>query len=762
MPTMAGTVRAYALATRTKGRKMHDANQPGPAVGPQVLFGFDADGICTLSTGPGLDMLGLRPGELVGTDLFALYADNPLALRDIRRVLAGEAFTVENDFEGRVLAVYYEPVLVEDGSVAGAIGVTTDVTEQRRIEREALTGRRRSALLADLSAALTREVHDVATLLDVAARALTEALGDAGVIWMRQDGEDHLVPVVVWPTDDSHRRPEPGWPAPGAVSPSGPQLIERGTVMRAPLVARGLLLGVIDVAPSGDVAPFIDDDLALAADVAERCALALDNALLLEDQREAREDLVKFQALADASDDLIAISNESGKVIYTNPRVQESGINVFADDVWLTVAEQIGESMAATIREAVRADDRWSGDLTLVLPDGERVVEVDTFSLFHPETGAALGDAWIARDVTELRRAEAALREANSDLMQFKALVEASPDFIAIAGLDGKVRYVNPGGRALIGMNPQVDVTTTSIPDYLTPAGLDASLNVEQPAVLANGRWEGESTLRHLWGPAVPVAIASFLVHDPETGEPFALATVQRDITERLAAETALRDLADQRQALLTRLVDAQDAERARIAADVHDDPVQALAAVDLRLGLLQRRLREHAPAMLDVLEPVQETVSAATDRLRALLFDLEPPDLHAGLTGAMRRAAGEIFEGSDTRWTVAGELEPDVPNATRAIAYRIAKEALMNTRRHACARHVEVTVTGRRDGLEVTVADDGIGLGHGPARSSPGHRGIFTMRDRAEVAGGSCEISNRSPRGTKVTLWLPGRPRSE
>jgi PAS domain S-box-containing protein len=741
---------------------MHDANQPGPALGPQVLFGFDADGMCTLSTGPGLDMLGLRPGELVGTDLFALYADNPLALRDIRRVLAGEAFTVENDFEDRVLAVYYEPVLAEDGSVVGAIGVTTDVTEQRRIEREALAGRRRSTLLADLSAALTREVHDVAALLDVAARALTEALGDAGVIWMRRDGEDHLVPVAVWPTGDSHRWPEPDWPAPAAMPRSGPELIERGTVVRAPLVARGLLLGVMDVASSGDSAPFTDDDLALVADVAERCALALDNALLLEGQREAREDLVKFQALADASNDLIAISNESGNVIYANPRVRESGISVFEDDVWMTVAEQIGEPMAATIRDAVMTGDRWSGDLTLLLPDGERVVEVDAFSLFHPETAVALGTAWIARDVTELRRTEAALREANSDLMQFKALVEASPDFIAIAGLDGKVRYVNPGGRALIGMDPQVDVATTSIPDYLTPEGLDASLNVEQPAVIANGRWEGESTLRSFRGPAVPVAIASFLMRDPETGEPFALATVQRDITERLAAETALRDLADQRQALLTRLVDAQDVERARIAADVHDDPVQALAAVDLRLGLLQRRLGEHAPEMLDVLEPVQGAVSAATERLRALLFDLEPPDLHAGLTGAMRRAAGEIFEGSDTRWTVAGDLEPDVPDATRAIAYRIAKEALMNTRRHACAQHVEVTVTGRRDGLEVTVADDGIGLGRAPARSSPGHRGIFTMQDRAEVAGGSCEIRNRSPRGTIVTLWLPGSRRSE
>jgi PAS domain S-box-containing protein len=744
----------------------------GPSVGPQVIFGFDAEGICTLSTGPGLRMLGLRSGELVGTDLFALYADEPGALEDIRRALAGETFTVEDDFGGRILAVYYEPLLDEDGSVKGAIGVTTDVTEQRRIEREARVARRHASLLADLSAALTRAVYDVPTLLDVAVRDLAQSLGDVAVIWM-PSATDELVSVAAWSGGGLPPSTELGWQAPSTAAPSGPEVIVvepsdatglggMAAVLRMPLVSRGLLVGVLDIGRSGSSAPFDVDDLTLASDVADRTAHALDNALLLRGQRDARDQLVKFQALADASSDMTAISDADGNVIYVNPRVKDAGVDVVLDDIWLTVAGQVGEAMAASMREKIEATGRWFGDVALSLPQGQMVLQADVVSLVHPETGADLGVAWIARDVTELRTTEAALREANADLMQFKTLVEASPDFIAIAGLDGKVRYVNPGGRDLIGMDRELDVTATSIPDYLTPEGLDASLNVEQPAVVANGHWEGESTLRNYRGPAIPVAIASFLMRDPESGEPFALATVQRDLSDRLAAETALRELADQRQALLTRLVDAQDAERAQIAADVHDDPVQALAAVDLRLGLLRRRLADQAPALLDVLEPVQETVSAATDRLRALLFDLEPPGLQDGLTGAMRRAATEIFEGTETAWEVDGAQEPDVPDTTRAIAYRIAKEALMNVRRHAGARLVEVVVVGRDGGLEVTVADDGVGLGREPVRSTPGHRGIFNMQDRAEVAGGRCEIRNRTPRGTIVTLWLPGPPRDE
>ncbi len=169
--------------------------------------------------------------------------------------------------------------------------------------------------------------------------------------------------------------------------------------------------------------------------------------------------------------------------------------------------------------------------------------------------------------------------------------METSGDFIAMARPDGAVMYVNPAGRRLVGIEDR-DVTAMTIADFLTEEGLTASIEVEQPAVVAQGRWSGQSTLRdHRGGPPIPVAIASFLMREPETGEPFALATVQRDISDRVAAQNELQRLADERQHLLDRLVQAQEDERARIAADVHDDSVQALAAVELRLGLLRRQL---------------------------------------------------------------------------------------------------------------------------------------------------------------------------
>ena len=762
-------------------------SESGPVVGPHVVWSIDSDGVCTLSTGPGLEDLGVRPGELEGQNLFEVYRQDQEAVAHLHRVLGGEQFAVERPFANRILSVSFQPVWSDAGTVTGAFGVTTDVTDQRRLEREALASRRRVAALAELSAALTREILDPEAMFRAAIRAVTDTVGDVGVFWAPDGSGSVLEPRTVWwdnveltsawDTRTATRSVRDHLEATDSLlearlldlTAEGPprpglgvllsELAERFGLhgcLRLPLRARGTLVGVIDLARTSQREDFTDDDIAFAVDVADRCALALDNAHLLDAHRLAREQLVKFQALADASDDLIGISDKDGRLVYVNPRVPEAGIEPAFDDVWRTVAEHAGGQAPAGIAGALASHGRWRGDVSIAAKGGDMVLNADVFVLHHPDNGAELGTAWIAQDVTDHRATEAALRAANTDLRRFKALVEASTDFIAIADLDGTVRYVNPPGRAMIGMPPDVDVTKTTIADYLTPEGLKASLEIEQPAVVAHGHWEGESTLRNLRGDPIPVAIASFLVRDIQTGEPFALATVQRDLSERLAAENALRELAEQRRALLTRLVDAQDSERSRIAADVHDDSVQALAAVDLRLGLLRSQLGVRAPDLLPNIDQLKASVHGASDRLRALLFDLEPPDLERGLTGALTHAAGELFESTDVHWTVEGTQEPDVSDATRAVAYRIAREALINVRKHAAATEVTVTVAGVRDGLEVVVVDDGVGLGPHPAQSPRGHRGLLNMEDRAAVMGGRIDVRNRRPHGVTVTIWLP------
>ena len=110
---------------------------------------------------------------------------------------------------------------------------------------------------------------------------------------------------------------------------------------------------------------------------------------------------------------------------------------------------------------------------------------------------------------------------AEADLQLYRAFVDAAPQFIALANSTGRSLHVNPGGRRLAGIPDDVDVTTTTIADYLTAEGLAASVEVEQPAVIRDGRYEGETTLRH-WptGDGIPVRVVVVPRHRPGDRRP--------------------------------------------------------------------------------------------------------------------------------------------------------------------------------------------------------------------------------------------------
>jgi signal transduction histidine kinase len=352
------------------------------------------------------------------------------------------------------------------------------------------------------------------------------------------------------------------------------------------------------------------------------------------------------------------------------------------------------------------------------------------------------------------------LAEVQDELRLYRAFVEAAPQFIALAGLDGSVRYVNPGGRRLAGIPEDVDVTTTTIADYLTPDGLVASVEVEQPAVLRDGFWEGETTLKH-WptGTGIPVRVSSFLVADPASGAPLAMATVQSDLREVVAGrEAVLRQVADQR-GLLLHLHEAQEAERVRIAGDIHDDTVQVMAAVNIRLQTLRRTLGTVLPPDgVAELDDVDRSVREASTRLRRLLVELDPPAV-AGATvaDALRTVAdGSLGAGDQLRITADVAIEHEPAPALRRVMTRITQEALTNVRKHAQAGTAGVQLREESGEYVLQVVDDGRGIGPGDADARPLHRGIRTIRERADSVGGTATVSRRAAGGTVVEARLP------
>jgi signal transduction histidine kinase len=249
-----------------------------------------------------------------------------------------------------------------------------------------------------------------------------------------------------------------------------------------------------------------------------------------------------------------------------------------------------------------------------------------------------------------------------------------------------------------------------------------------------------------------------------EVAAQLAIAVVQARLREAERTRRAelegtvadLRRMDEQRQRLLSRLVTAQEEERKRVASDIHDDSIQAMTAASIRIETLGRGLSD--PASADRLAVVRDSVSRAIGRLRRLLFELRPPALdREGLVPALREMLQQVAEDSGMLFRIGGELQVEPSEDLRATAYRIVQEAVANVRKHSEAREVEVRVATSDGGLLVEVRDDGKGFEVAEALGGqPGHLGLTSMRERAELAGGWLDIRSSQGRGTTLEFWLP------
>jgi PAS domain S-box-containing protein len=235
---------------------------------------------------------------------------------------------------------------------------------------------------------------------------------------------------------------------------------------------------------------------------------------------------------------------------------------------------------------------------------------------------------------------------------------------------------------------------------------------------------------------------------------------VMVDITAQKHAEEQLRSsleevrrMVAQRRELAQLIETAQEEERRRIAADIHDDPIQVMSAVDMRLQLLLAR-----PERVDAHEigELAEELRSAIDRLRNLLFELRPVALDLeGLSPAIAMYLEHSAKETGWSWEIINELDEEPPEEARVSFYRIAQEGVSNVRKHANATHVDVRLTSIDDGLLLRITDDGDGFE--PSEKAPaGHIGLATVTERAELAGGWCTVRSTLGEGSVLECWLP------
>jgi len=248
---------------------------------------------------------------------------------------------------------------------------------------------------------------------------------------------------------------------------------------------------------------------------------------------------------------------------------------------------------------------------------------------------------------------------------------------------------------------------------------------------------------------ALVVALAAFAAGAIET-------------TELVASEgrrAAAEEQARARRELLGQVIAAQEAERARVSRDLHDDVGQALTSVLLGLRLVEDSLEGPDLDADDTRRRVadlRELVADGLRRARQLAFDLRPTVLDdVGLVPALQR----LKEDLTARTGLAVELDAEALGAEERLApeietviYRVVQEALTNVVRHASATIASVTLSGRDGHVRVFIEDDGVGFDpqQVPSRA---HLGVEGMVERAELVGGTLSVSSTPGAGTTVVL---------
>jgi two-component system sensor histidine kinase DegS len=213
---------------------------------------------------------------------------------------------------------------------------------------------------------------------------------------------------------------------------------------------------------------------------------------------------------------------------------------------------------------------------------------------------------------------------------------------------------------------------------------------------------------------------------------------------------------------LQMRIVEAQEAERSRLAQEIHDGPAQALSNTIFQVEYIERVIGSDPVLARTELRYLRELLRRELGDIRAFISQLRPPLLdQLGLDGAIDDTIEHMR--SLTGLEIATELAAPsaaLTDGQRTVVLRVAQEALQNVRKHADAVHVVVVTRVEGDDWVLEVRDDGRGFDVG-AVAARGRRnfGLQFMRERAELIGARFDVRSRPDGGTVVRLAIPTSP---
>jgi two-component system NarL family sensor kinase len=232
------------------------------------------------------------------------------------------------------------------------------------------------------------------------------------------------------------------------------------------------------------------------------------------------------------------------------------------------------------------------------------------------------------------------------------------------------------------------------------------------------------------------------------------IGMVVTDMTEARRTEELLR-------ALTHRVVQAQEAERGRVALELHDNITQLLCAVLFRSQVLVDKLSLRDESSKTEAIKLREMLGTTAEEVERISRNLGPSLLdHLGLVAVLREARTEFTDRTGVSVTLAcTRLTARLPADTELALYRILQESLRNVEKHARARNVSLSLRQHGSYVQLVITDDGIGFDadlQPSKRNGKGGLGLLSMRERATYVGGMLKVSSVRRSGTEIDVRIP------